>query len=105
MKKTGLSSVLKAAAKGEPPAKPGRTSDRPPSPKIAQRSYREGRHLIAGYFHPSVKASLRQIQVIHLDKTVQKLLEEALNDLFAKYNVPQSAAAASSRGHRASSAS
>jgi hypothetical protein len=102
MKKTGLSTVLHAAAKGEPPAPPRKHSDPPQNPKTAERSYREGRHLIAGYFHPSTKASLRQIQVTHLDKTVQDLLEEALNDLFAKYNVPQSAALASHRGRRAS---
>jgi hypothetical protein len=104
MKKTGLSTVLNAAAKGEPPVEPRRTSDPPRNPRTSERSYREGRHLVAGYFHPSTKASLRQIQVTHLDKTVQDLLEEALNDLFAKYNVPQSAALASNRGRRASNA-
>lgn len=104
MKKTGLSSVLNAAAKGEPPAPNPRSSDAPAKPKNPDRTYREGRYLIAGYFDPSTKASLRQIQVTHLHKTVQELLEEALNDLFAKYNVPQGAAIASKRGRRAANA-
>jgi hypothetical protein len=31
------------------------------------------------------------IQSAHPEKTIQDLLAEALNDLFAKYNVPQTA--------------
>jgi len=31
------------------------------------------------------------IQTKHPEKTIQDLLAESLNDLFAKYNVPQTA--------------
>ena len=102
MKKAGPSAVLGATAKREPPARDRTTADRGPRRKSPDRTYREGRYLIAGYFDASVKSSLRQIQVSHLKKTVQELLEEALNDLFAKYNVQQVAPLASKRGRRAS---
>jgi hypothetical protein len=55
------------------------------------RSHRVGRVNVTGYFDPAVKQSLRLIQAKHPDRTVQDLLAEALNDLFAKYNVPQTA--------------
>ena len=59
--------------------------------KDAAKSYREGRVNVTGYFSPAVKQSLRLIQAKHPGLTVQELLAEALDDLFAKYNVPQSA--------------
>ena len=105
MKKAGLGGVLSATAKREPPARVRTTADGGPRPKTPDRTYREGRYLIAGYFDASVKSSLRHIQVSHLKKTVQELLEEALNDLFAKYRVPQVAPLASKRGRRASNES
>ena len=46
---------------------------------------------VTGYFPPAVKSSFRMIQTAHPEKTIQDLLAEALNDLFAKYNVPQTA--------------
>lgn len=52
---------------------------------------RIGKTNITGYFVPAVKSSFRLIQVKHPEKTIQDLLAEALNDLFAKYNVPQTA--------------
>jgi hypothetical protein len=102
MKKAGLSGVPSTTAKRESPAGVRTTADGTPRPKTADRTYREGRYLIAGYFDASVKSSLRQIQVTHLKKTVQELLEEALNDLFAKYNVQQVPPRASMRGRHAS---
>jgi hypothetical protein len=38
-----------------------------------------------------VNTSSRLIQAMYPERTQQDLLAEALNDLFAKYNVPQSA--------------
>jgi hypothetical protein len=55
------------------------------------RSHRVGRVNITGYFDPTVKQSLRLIQAKYPDRTVQDLLTEALNDLFCKYSVPQTA--------------
>jgi hypothetical protein len=52
---------------------------------------RVGKVAVTGYFAPAVKSSFRQIQAANPDKTMQELLAEALNDLFAKYNVPQTA--------------
>jgi len=102
MRRAALGRVHSAAAKGKPPGRERATAKGGPRPKTPDRTYREGRYLIAGYFDASVKASLRQIQVSHLKKTVQELLEEALNDLFAKYKVPQVAPLASKRGRRSS---
>jgi hypothetical protein len=52
---------------------------------------RAGKVNVTGYFAPAVKSSFRMIQTAHPEKTIQDLLTEALNDLFAKYNVPQTA--------------
>jgi len=52
---------------------------------------RTGKVNVTGYFAPAVKSSFRMIQTAHPEKTIQDLLTEALNDLFAKYNVPQTA--------------
>ncbi len=103
-KKTGLSAALASAA-GQGQRSPSGTD-----PKSVQRSsggaageaadigarkgaatYREGRVNITGYFAPAVKQSLRLVQAKHPELTVQDILAEALDDLFAKYNVPQSA--------------
>ena len=48
---------------------------------------RQGRKMIAGYFDPTVH---RQLKLIGLeeDKTIQDLLEEALNGLFANHGKP-----------------
>lgn len=104
MKKSrnSLSDALARAANGPTSAK---NRPRPPEEGGARRNeskrvgadpqsakaYRAGRVNVTGYFDPDVKKSIRLIQAKHPDRTVQDLLAEALNDLFAKYNVPQSA--------------
>lgn len=55
----------------------------------SQRS-RVGRVNISAYFPPEVKASLRLVQAKR-GGNVTELLGEALNMLFAKYGVPESA--------------
>ncbi len=53
--------------------------------------YRPGRankSNVTGYFPPEVKKQLRLMSA-EQDKTIQKLLAEALNDLFAKYGKPE----------------
>ena len=61
-------------------------------PIIAQgaqtRPDRAGKTLIGGWFPRSFTSSLRLIQAKHTEKDLQSLIGEALNDLFAKYNVP-----------------
>ncbi len=59
--------------------------------KVYKQPSRVGKTNITGYFVPAVKSSFRMIQTKHPEKTIQDLLGEALNDLFAKYNVPQTA--------------
>lgn len=54
--------------------------NRPPS--------RQGKVHLSGWFDPQYKTSIRAIQMQHPDKTTQDLLSEALNMLYAKYNVP-----------------
>lgn len=53
--------------------------------------YRPGRankSNVTGYFPPEVKKQLRLLSAEE-DKTIQDLLAEALNDLFAKYGKPE----------------
>jgi hypothetical protein len=59
--------------------------------KTYKQPSRHGKVNITGYFVPAVKSSFRMIQTEYPEKTIQDLLAEALNDLFAKYNVPQTA--------------
>jgi antitoxin-like ribbon-helix-helix protein len=49
---------------------------------------RAGKLHISAWLSADYKTSLRAIQMKHPDKTLQTLLSEALNDLYAKYNVP-----------------
>ena len=60
-------------------------------PKMDKQPSRVGKVNVTGYFPPAVKSSFRMIQTAHPEKTIQDLLGEAINDLFAKYNVPQTA--------------
>jgi hypothetical protein len=50
----------------------------------AARVDRQGKKLIAGHFSKTTWATLRSIGT-DLEKTTQDLLQEALDDLFAKY--------------------
>jgi hypothetical protein len=89
-KKTSLSDALARAAHGPKSAK--LTKNAPAGARAGSaKPYRVGRVNVTGYFDPAVKQSIRLIQAKHPDRTLQELLAEALNDLFAKYNVPQTA--------------
>jgi predicted HicB family RNase H-like nuclease len=48
---------------------------------------RQGKKTIAGHFDPAVSRQLREIALAE-DSSVQELLREALNDLFAKRGRP-----------------
>jgi anti-sigma factor RsiW len=67
-----------------PPARP-EAVERP-----ASQPSRIGKINVTGYFPPEVKASLRLVQARH-GGTLQDILAEALNDLFVKYGVPETA--------------
>ena len=49
---------------------------------------RAGKVLIGGHFEPAVRKQLKGIAV-EKETTVQDLLAEALNDLFAKHRKPE----------------
>lgn len=97
MARTSIHEALKRSAKGDTAPAPATRaaadtaaqspSERPLSP--TQKS-RAGRHNVTGYFPPEVKASIRLVQAKR-GGDVQDILAEALNDLFAKYNVPETA--------------
>jgi len=67
------------------------TDNNPSEQRNYKQPSRTGKVNVTGYFAPAVKSSFRMIQTKHPEKTMQNLLAEALNDLFAKYNVPQTA--------------
>jgi hypothetical protein len=58
------------------------------TPNAQARPDRAGKTLIGGWFPRSYSSSLRLIQAAHPERTTQELVREALNDLYAKYNVP-----------------
>ena len=73
------------------PAKAAQPVERKAQPQALPVS-RAGKVNISAYFPPEVKASLRLVQAKRGGK-VQDLLAEALNLLFARYNVPETASA------------
>ena len=82
-RKTSLSAALhEASGRRTPPPEPA-----PPAAEVASRTpptRRETTKLIGGHFDPLVSRQLKQI-ALDENSTVQALLTEALNDLFAKY--------------------
>ncbi len=62
----------------------------PKESKEAPKISKTGKVNVTGYFDPEVKSSLRLIQA-KTGKTIQDILAEALNDIFAKYRVPETA--------------
>lgn len=65
----------------------------PPPPGKKARSPANDTVLIGAHFPRAVRRSLAQLQADPRNdgKKINDLLAEALNDLFAKYNVPQTA--------------
>lgn len=57
-----------------------------PAPKLPVAASRVGKRSISGHVSPEVQKQLRRLAV-DLDRSHQSLLDEALNDLFRKYNV------------------
>lgn len=48
---------------------------------------RVGKKPITGFFEPEVSRQIKKA-AIESDKTMQELLQEAINDLFRKYDLP-----------------
>lgn len=68
------------------PLDEARPAEEPRSYQV--RTGREGKSNITGYFPPEVKKQLRLLAA-EQDTTIQNLLAEALNDLFAKNGKPE----------------
>jgi hypothetical protein len=75
-----------AAHKAERDVEPAaaKSDERAGKAVTAPRPDREGKRLIAGHFPKTTWAMLRDLGT-RLDKNNQELLQEALDDLFAKY--------------------
>lgn len=48
---------------------------------------REGKKPVTGFFSPETSRQIKKLG-LDCDKTMQELLQEALNDLFRKYDLP-----------------
>lgn len=75
-----------AAERSQPPKAPAEAERSPEPPAIV--SARAGKRLIGGHFDRSVSRQLRELAARE-DSTVQALLAEALNMLFAARELPQ----------------
>ena len=74
-----LTKARTATAAPEPTTDPGPSRRRPG---------RQGKSNVTGYFAPAVKRQLRRLAA-DSDRTIQSLIGEALNDLFAKNGLPE----------------
>jgi hypothetical protein len=71
-----------------PAANDERQTEEAPREAAPRQANRVGRVNLGVWLHPDYKSSLRLVQA-RRSGTLQELVEEALNDLYAKYNVPQ----------------
>ena len=79
----GRGSAGQGAARNSPPE----DTTAPPPRRTAQPG-RVGKVSVTGYFAPEVRRQLRRLAA-DADTTIQALLAEALNDLFAKRGAPE----------------
>jgi hypothetical protein len=78
--------ALNTAAGKQKPAT--RATEAEPVEAPSAKNYREGRTNISAWLVSDYKVSLRALQVKFPQRNLQDLMEEALNDLFAKHDVP-----------------
>jgi hypothetical protein len=90
LKVNNLAAALNKQAKGAD-IEPAVSERRPISARKHAAATREGRVMVSGWLPIEARSSFRLIQAKHPDKKMQDLVTEAMNDLFAKYNVPQTA--------------
>jgi hypothetical protein len=87
-----LRNAMQASAKTARPTAVAVTPEAPAVKKYPENPhYRPGRASksnVTGYFPPEVKKQLRLLAA-ERDTTIQGLLAEALNELFAKYGKPE----------------
>ena len=94
-KPNNLAAALKQQAKGVENTPLASLRTAAPDRKQAVNNTRQGRVMVSGWLPIEARSSFRLIQAKHPDKKMQDLVTEAMNDLFAKYNVPQTANAPS----------
>ena len=82
-----LDQAGRGAANNRPRATPA-GDDAAERPARAVQPGRVGKVSVAGYFAPEVRRQLRRLAA-DADTTIQALLGEALNDLFAKHGVAE----------------
>ena len=82
-----LDQAGRGAATRRAPAPPPHDTASDPPLRAEQRG-RAGKVSVAGHFAPEVRRQLKRLAA-DADTTVQALLGEALNDLFAKHGVPE----------------
>ena len=73
---------------GPAPEPPAPTSGARPSTGASPPPSRAGKASVTAYFAPAVRRQLRRLAADR-DTTLQALLGEAVNDLFAKHGLPE----------------
>jgi len=88
--KNNLLEAMKAATHQGPrtTAAPARKGQPAARGAVSKSPGRDGKRNVTGYFPPAVTKQLKQIG-IDREKTIQRMLAEALNDYFAKHNKPE----------------
>ena len=81
--KTSLSDALRDVARPRPARQSETGAQNAPIPRDKPPA-RRGRKVVSGHFDPAVSRQLRLL-AIERDTSLQELLGEAINDLFAKY--------------------
>ena len=92
VKKVDLRKAMESTPEGNAPAAVSSSPPHSPSNDPHYRPGRVGKTAVSGFFPPPVKRQLRLMAAAN-DTTIQALLTEALNDLFAKHGKPEIAAA------------
>jgi hypothetical protein len=87
--KPDLAAALRQQATGVDTATAASNERAEPRPR--RESTRQGRVMVSGWLPMEARSSFKLIQAKHPEKLMQDLVAEAMNDLFAKYNVPQTA--------------
>ena len=85
-RKTTLAESLQRAAGTSPVAEPSPAAEAAAGPSYVAPA-RRGKKAVSGHFDPAVQKQLNQM-ALDEDSSVQALLREALNDLFAKRGKP-----------------
>ena len=90
-KANALQAALSQSSRRKPtpaPVEGAENGEATPAAPAGRAPSRAGKVNVSAWLSPDYKRSLRMVQA-RTDKKLEPLLAEALNDLFAKYDVPQ----------------